>query len=55
LDVHHVPTFKVNVAGLPVFAFLIAVENETTLACPNEDHYLFAHEYLLSIEAENMF
>ena len=55
LHVHHIPTFKVNIAGLPFLAFLIAVKNKATLVRSDEDHYLFAHDNLLPFETEYMF
>jgi hypothetical protein len=55
LNVHHIPTFKVNVAGLPFLAFLVTAENKTTLGCSYEDHYLFAHDRLLSSKTEKVF
>jgi hypothetical protein len=45
---HHIPALEVDIAHLPVLAFLIAGENETALGCPYEDHDLFAHQNLLS-------
>jgi hypothetical protein len=55
LDVHHVPALKVNVAGFPFLAFLVALEDEAALACSDKHQNLFAHDCLLSSKTEKMF
>jgi hypothetical protein len=50
--VQHVPTLEVHITGLPLLPFFVTAKNEAALACPNKDHYLFAHDRLLSSETE---
>src|ERR1041384_8039987 len=52
LDVHHIPTFKLNIAHIPFFAFLTAFKNKAALLSPNEDLNFFAHAHLLSSESK---